>query len=125
MPTPDNARIAPGDRLLYQYSFSSDFGDSVIGQFVNRIVPICSMGGYITSVSLRHAILSASAKCLGFEDEHIYHFGVSLRMLPWTGPLTINETDGLPRNPASKTLLALAAYSLAMSIRLLRNRGSG
>lgn len=107
MPTPDNARIAPADRLLYQYAFSSEFGDSALGKYVHRIFQICSMGGYIKSVPLRHAILSASANNLGFEHAHVYHFGVSLRMLSTTVAHIPYKDDGHICSFAARALLSV------------------
>ena len=119
IPTPDNARIAPEDKLLYQYAFSSEFRESALGQLVHELIPICSIGGYITSVPFRHVILSASARCLGFEHELAYHLGVSLRMLPTTGLDILYEVDRLCRTVVIKAVRTLTPHViLQLPVRL-------
>lgn len=74
IPILDNARLAPEDRLLYQYVFTDEFGKSTVGRFVHAILRQLSVGGYDTSVQLRNAVLYTAAVKLGIQSEREHHF---------------------------------------------------
>jgi hypothetical protein len=83
MPIPDNARVAPEDRLLYQYVFTDEFRKSTVGPLVHDILRRLSVGGYVTSVRLRDAVLYTAAVKLGIQSDREHHFGRDLLAIPF------------------------------------------
>lgn len=81
VPTPDNARVAPEDKLLYQYVFSHEFGGSERGFFVQKLVQVFSAGGYLTYDFIRHSALYSAAVQLGFSYERERHRDIVFHLI--------------------------------------------
>jgi hypothetical protein len=81
VPTPDNARVAPEDKLLYQYVFSHEFGGSERGFFVQKLVQVFSAGGYLTYDFIRHSALYSAAAQLGFSYERERHRDIVFHLI--------------------------------------------
>jgi hypothetical protein len=77
IPILGNARLAPEDKLLYQYVFTDEFGKCTMGPWVHEILQYVSVGAHVMSDRLRNAVLYTAAVKLGIQSERD-PFGVGI-----------------------------------------------